>query len=303
MAIYGNCTWFLRVSNTRTSSSRTRPSRLPCGEINAMMLFHSRDIFRNARLNRPGSALLCIPRNPNLNPMRIRKSDGSLRNCRKKLTLRYVLAFISMPDELTLSHERGGAARTWIGLSWVLTALCATTGLWWLIRIPSVGKGGILLALAATVMPLFWEKIRVPERMSWIAMLCVLFAVEYRAIDKEKTDAAIEQAESLKKIGDGFNQVLTTQQSSFSQLITTSQANFDKLIREERENFNHITKNSIAAQQRENASFAESLRQQKALLASQTELYEFASDKLIPAADPRHQIAAAQLRLTTSSFS
>jgi hypothetical protein len=36
---------------------------------------------------------------------------------------------------------------------WAVVAVCLPWGLWWYYRIPTPGKGGILLALVATVMP------------------------------------------------------------------------------------------------------------------------------------------------------
>ena len=63
-------------------------------------------------------------------------------------------------------------------------------------------------------MPLFWEKIGVFGKMSWIAMLFLLLGVEYRAIDKEHRVNEITQQSTLKTIRAGFQQVLTDQQKT-----------------------------------------------------------------------------------------
>ena len=71
---------------------------------------------------------------------------------------------------------------------WAMVAVCLPWGLWWYCHIPTPGKGGLLLAFVATVMPLVWEDVREFGRAGLILTLVVLFAVEYRAVDKEHKD-------------------------------------------------------------------------------------------------------------------
>lgn len=142
--------------------------------------------------------------------------------------------------------------RIWRALSWLSLLVLLGIGAWWMFYLPTVGKGGLFLAAAAVLMPLFWEKIGIVGKMSWIAMLCVLLAVEYRAIDKEHHDNAIAQQKALEAIGNGFNGVLTDQRNSFADLIrksdeafkkTTEQASaqFDATMTRAQENLNHMT--------------------------------------------------------------
>ena len=172
----------------------------------------------------------------------------------------------------------------WKTVAWLVVVAFLGVGLWWFphSHTPSVGKGGLLLAVGATLMPLFWERIGTIGKMSWVAMLFLLLAVEYRAIDKEQTDQQV----AFQKIGDGFTTILTNQQTSFPGLISQSQNNFDSLIHDERDNFNKMMANSIQAQRQENASFAALLKRENDLLNSQEELYEFASGTLLPEDDP-----------------
>lgn len=176
--------------------------------------------------------------------------------------------------------------RSWKLLSWLVVLVFLCAGVSWLFSVPSVGKGGVLLAVGATLMPLFWEKIDVAGRMSWIAMLFILASVEYRAINQDQQETAKKQQETLKQIGDGFKAVLTTQQTSFSNLISQSQTNFHSLIDDERTNFKGMMTNNLQSQRQQNANFAALLGQEKELLNNQKELYEFASDKLVPASEP-----------------
>jgi hypothetical protein len=78
----------------------------------------------------------------------------------------------------------------WRGLSWVALLGFFGAAIWCYFHTPSTGKGGILLAVAASLMPLFWEKISPLERVFWIAMLFTLLRVEYRAINKDQKDLA-----------------------------------------------------------------------------------------------------------------
>jgi hypothetical protein len=123
--------------------------------------------------------------------------------------------------------------RVWSLLSWLFVLALLGLGVWWLFSLPTVGKGGLFLALGAVLMPLFWEKIGVAGKMSWIAMLFVLLAVEYRAIDKEHRD----NIEAQKQIGEGFKNVLTDQQEKFSTLIQQSQTQFQETVQKQQEQF------------------------------------------------------------------
>ena len=118
--------------------------------------------------------------------------------------------------------------RIWRALSWLSLLVLLGLGAWWMFYLPTVGKGGLFLAAGAVLMPLFWEKIGVFGRMSWIAMVFLLLGVEYRAIDKEHHDNEIAQQKSLKAIGDAFNGVVTDQRNSFADLIGKSDEAFKK---------------------------------------------------------------------------
>jgi len=144
------------------------------------------------------------------------------------------------------------ARRRWTAFSWLVVVAFLALGIWWLFRLPTVGKGGLFLAVGATLMPLFWEKVGIAGRMSWIAMLFVLLAVEYRAIDKEHHNNDIAQQRALETIGNEFTGVLTDQQNGFAALIgksdkafkqTTEQASaqFNATMDRAQENINHIT--------------------------------------------------------------
>jgi len=176
---------------------------------------------------------------------------------------------------------------------WAMVAICLPWGLWWFWHIPTPGKGGILLALVATLMPLVWEDVRELGRAGLILTLVILFAVEYRAIDKEHKDSmdaqeasAKEQQHTLQTIGEGFNKILTDQQASFSTLIQTSQANFKSLLESEQQHFDRSMEANLRAQRQERHDFESLLAKEQELYTHQEELYEFTSGKLLPANEP-----------------
>jgi hypothetical protein len=116
--------------------------------------------------------------------------------------------------------------RLWVGTSWLSVLSGGGVGMWWFLHTPTVGKGGLLLAMGATVLPLFWEKVGVVAKMSWIGMLFILLFVEYRAIDKDRRDNEIEHELSLERIGKGFAEVTKEQQDSFKRLVEQSNKEF-----------------------------------------------------------------------------
>lgn len=152
--------------------------------------------------------------------------------------------------------------RIWRRVSWGCVLALLGIGIWWMCYLPTVGKGGLFLAAGATLMPLFWDKVGVAGKMSWIAMLFLLLGVEYRAIDDEhhKNDEA--QKAALIAIGNGFTGVLTSQQNGFSTLIQQNQKQFEK---------------TVAQQQ---ADFDATMKQTNSLLKSTKHLSQMTADNL-----------------------
>jgi hypothetical protein len=134
--------------------------------------------------------------------------------------------------------------RLWGRLSWAAVLAFLAIGVWWQFRLPTVGKGGLFLAMGAVLMPLFWEKIGTAGRMFWIGMFSVLLTVEYRAIDKDQGERAEAQKKELEAIGNGFTHVLADQQKEFSGLIEQGRNQFAAILKKENAQF-AATVNSV----------------------------------------------------------
>jgi hypothetical protein len=123
-----------------------------------------------------------------------------------------------------MAQDANAPSRTWKVISWLVLFVFLSLGIYWLFRTPNVGKGGLFLAMGATLMPLFWEKVGRAGRMSWIAMLFLLLFVESRAIDK----ASAESARAEQETRNIANQQLTN--ISFLRFqITTARAQLDRI--------------------------------------------------------------------------
>ena len=77
-------------------------------------------------------------------------------------------------------------------MSWALVFLFISMGIWLFFR-PSVGEGGMLLALAAVLMPLLWEKITLPGQIFWLLTLVGLVVVEFHAIRIDRAKFVSDQ--------------------------------------------------------------------------------------------------------------
>ena len=82
-------------------------------------------------------------------------------------------------------------------------------------------------------MPLFWERVGVIGKMSWIAMLFVLFAVEYRAIDKEREEARSQ----FTAIVTGLTTSMEQNQPQFN----TTMEKTSRMLELSKESLDHIT--------------------------------------------------------------
>jgi hypothetical protein len=122
------------------------------------------------------------------------------------------------------------ALRVWRRLSWLCVFALLLLGIWWMFHLPTVGKGGLFLAVGATLMPLFWEKIGTIARMSWIAMLFLLLAVEYRAIDKDRADFARNEARRRQEENQKFADIGSTITDNVQRLLDHSNSEFAKTM-------------------------------------------------------------------------
>lgn len=119
------------------------------------------------------------------------------------------------------AYVDGTSNSRWRLRGWIFVGCFIFIGVCWNIWLPSAGKGGLLLAVGATLMPLFWEKATVFGKMFWIVMLFVLLAVEYRAIDKEHRDGEVAQRKALATMAEGFQSVIKTDQDDFKEALRT----------------------------------------------------------------------------------
>ncbi|MGA8151812.1 MAG: hypothetical protein WB952_12740 [Terriglobales bacterium] len=142
--------------------------------------------------------------------------------------------------------------RAWQVFSWISVLALLGLGIWWNFRLPSTGKGGLFLAIGAVLMPLFWEKIGVAGKMTWVAMLFVLLAVEYRAIDKDRDDFAAAEAKRQKeerqefsKIGDAITtnvqKLLDHSDEQFKATLAEQAKHFDATMAKEQVSINEVT--------------------------------------------------------------
>jgi hypothetical protein len=110
-------------------------------------------------------------------------------------------------------------------------------GVRWEYNVPTVGKGGLALALGATLMPLFWDKVGPLARMLWIAMLFTSLSVEYRAIDKDRSDFADAEECRRKEENQQFANIGTAITDNVQKLLDNSNAQFNDALREEAKRF------------------------------------------------------------------
>jgi hypothetical protein len=129
-----------------------------------------------------------------------------------------------------MAEPSKSALRVWGILSWLCVLALLILGIWWMFHLPTVGKGGLFLAVGATLMPLFWEKVGTIARMSWIAMLFLLLAVEYRAIDKDRADFARDEACRRREENQKFSNIGTTITNNVQKLLDHSDSEFAKTM-------------------------------------------------------------------------
>jgi hypothetical protein len=183
-----------------------------------------------------------------------------------------------------MEEKVSGKVRGILGFLGVLVFL--PWGLWWFFNVPSTGKGGLLLALVATLMPLVWERSHVILKSAWVATLFIVFFVEYRAIDKDREDFAEQQRQARKEESDNFGKLLTQEQINLKQILDQEAQNLKDILGSEQVNFKNTLAQNRKLQNQERRDFSALLGKQKELLTREGELYEFTAGKMLPANDP-----------------
>ena len=167
----------------------------------------------------------------------------------------------------------------WRILGWIWLAVGFAIGIWWLFHLPSAGYGGLTLAMGATLMPLVWEKVRVLCKMGWIAMLFVLLAVEYRAIDEDRRRSSDELTKKFGEVSEQANQNL-------KKILDDEHLSFTKLLQAEDKRFSQTMTAILRTQRQNEQEFAALLKQQRGLFEQQQEMTESLNGHLIPSNDP-----------------
>jgi hypothetical protein len=119
----------------------------------------------------------------------------------------------------------------WTTVNWLCVIGLFILALYWKYYPPTSGKGALAFALAATIMPLFWERITPFAKMAWVGMLFALLFIEYRAIDQDHQESEKAQQLELTRIGAGFQSVLQQQQTDFRNVIGNEERQFDATMR------------------------------------------------------------------------
>jgi hypothetical protein len=170
-------------------------------------------------------------------------------------------------------------------LGWMLVLSGLATGTWWYFHLPTAGYGGLALALGATLMPLVWEKVGVICKMAWIAMLFLLFAVEYRAIDEDKRQSARELTTDFggvsKQANDNLKNILDDEHLSFADVLKAQQDAFATTMR-----------TIVSAQHEDERKFSALLKQQRGLFDRQQEMIESFNGHLVPGDQPMPPLAS-----------
>jgi hypothetical protein len=169
----------------------------------------------------------------------------------------------------------------WRYASWLAVCVFWGIGLWWFpcSHLPNVGKGGILLAVGATLMPVFWERVGIVAKMPWIAMLFLLLGVEYRAIDKDKRD-------STDYLTSNFNKILDKENTNLENVLDQEHKNLQDILDSQQSDFTRMLGQILQQERQQAQEFNTVLAKEQRLFERQQEVSEFLTDKLIPASDP-----------------
>jgi hypothetical protein len=186
-----------------------------------------------------------------------------------------------------MAEDEKAKSKLWAWLGWSWLVMGGIVAVRWYLSTPTVGYGGLALAMGATLMPLIWEKVGVVCKMGWLAMLFCLLFVEYRAIDKDHKESADALAKSFGDISQQANanlkQVLDDEHKSFADLLKTEDQRFEKTMEA-----------ILASQRKSEREFAALLKEQESLFKHEDDLAAALNGSLVPANDPMPSTGCGQ---------
>jgi hypothetical protein len=122
--------------------------------------------------------------------------------------------------------------------------------------------------------------------MAWVAMLFLLLAVEYRAIDKDRDDFVKDQQKARAEERASFREMLEQQQGGVEKILHQQQEDVRGILQQEQQHFDKTIQRMIAAQQDDRRDFQAMLNQQQGLFEQQREMIDSLNGHLLPSDEP-----------------
>lgn len=101
----------------------------------------------------------------------------------------------------------------WFGIPLWCSAAAST--LWWLFHLPSPGKAIGALAVVAGIMSV--REIKVLGKVTWVVLLVCMLVIEFRSIDKDRTENDAEQKKFFDEQRQGFKEVTNQAKINFQE--------------------------------------------------------------------------------------
>ncbi len=121
-------------------------------------------------------------------------------------------------------------------LVWVGIVGFLVTTIWHWFHIPSVGKFGVLLAVGATLMAPYWDRLGSVGKMLCVGTMFLMLGVEYRAINKDKADSEALLLSNFQQISNdahsNLKSMLESENKQFKDVLDKQQNTFDATIKQ-----------------------------------------------------------------------
>jgi hypothetical protein len=120
-------------------------------------------------------------------------------------------------------------------LVWIGIVCFLGITIWRWFDIPSVGKFGVLLAIGATLMAPYWDRLGSVGKMLCVGTMFLMLGVEYRAINKDKADSEALLLSNFQQISNdahsNLKSLLESENKQFKDVLDKQQNTFDATIK------------------------------------------------------------------------
>jgi len=170
---------------------------------------------------------------------------------------------------------------------WLCQTATLFVAVYWVpyLHLPLPGKAIAILAGLAALMSVH-ANMRPRHKFVYLALMALLLGIEFRAMRKDRDEAAIAQRHAQTEEDARLQGMLDSEKQATKTLIDDENKKFGSVLRQDQKEFTKTLTVILGSHERDESHFANVVDREESLLAEQKNLSEQIVGRLVPGNDP-----------------